>query len=227
MNVELLKRILSSIVIVPTVLFFAIKGSIYFLLFLIVLFIASSYEWGKLSRNFSLIRIIGIIILLLSFSSAYFLREKFGLYFFLFIILICISTDVGGYLFGKIFKGPKLTKISPKKTYSGVAGSFTMPTCISFFLIENNFNLYSNDNSYLVENLYTIDLDFNLLTISIILIISFISQVGDLIVSYFKRQANVKDTGKILPGHGGILDRIDGMIFAFPFSYIILSINIL
>ena len=58
-----------------------------------------------------------------------------------------------------------------------------------------------------------------------IILISTVSQLGDILISYFKRLSNIKDTGKIIPGHGGLLDRADGMIFAFPFSYIILSAN--
>ena len=129
-----------------------------------------------------------------------------GQFFFLFIIFICILTDLGGYVFGKIFKGPKLTKVSPNKTYSGVAGSFL------FSLVGGIFSL-----EYLNSNL----LEKNLIKVSLgILFTSLISQLGDLIISYFKRKANLKDTGNILPGHGGLLDRVDGMIFVIPTIFI-------
>ena len=120
------------------------------------------------------------------------------------VISICISTDIGGYVFGKIFKGPKLTRISPKKTYSGMIGGYLL-SLISIGIISHFTNY-----SYMSIQIFII-----------ILIISTVSQVGDIIVSYFKRLSKIKDTGKIIPGHGGLLDRIDGMIFAFPTVYLI------
>tara|TARA_B100001057_G_C22573660_1_gene842152 strand:+ start:236 stop:610 length:375 start_codon:yes stop_codon:yes gene_type:complete len=124
--------------------------------------------------------------------------------------MICISTDIGGYIFGKLFKGPKLTKLSPKKTYSGVIGGFILSICT--VAVYESYYL----NQQILKN-------FLILT----LIISSVSQIGDIIISYFKRLSNIKDTGKIIPGHGGLLDRIDGMIFAFPFSYIMTLLNFL
>ena len=124
------------------------------------------------------------------------------------ILLICISSDIGGILFGKIFKGPKLTKISPNKTYLGVIGSFLVPI-ISISL----FFKYSFLNIKLTNEI-----------IIFIILVSLVSQIGDIIVSYFKRLSKIKDTGKIIPGHGGVLDRIDGMIFAFPVSFIIVKL---
>jgi len=214
MNKEFQKRIISSLFLIPITLFFVYQGSIFFVFFLSLFFILACYEWLKMNKEFILIKICGIIFFILSFYSVYLLRNDFGFSIFICVILICIFTDVGGYTFGKIFKGPKLTKISPNKTYSGVIGSFI----ISLIIVGTYIN-------------YKIDINFffgyNLVTLVFILLISFVSQLGDLIISYFKRKARVKDTGKILPGHGGLLDRIDGMIFAFPFSYVILSTNIL
>jgi len=116
---------------------------------------------------------------------------------------------MGGYIFGKILKGPKITKISPNKTYAGVLGGFL---CSIIFL-------YST--IYLGKYIININLIFNLENILWILFISLISQIGDLIISYFKRQSNIKDTGNLIPGHGGILDRIDGMVFVFPVIFIL------
>ena len=132
---------------------------------------------------------------------------------FIFVTFVCILTDIGGYSFGKVLKGPKLTKLSPNKTYSGMIGSYLF----SLFFI---FILFTND----VPFLNSLNFSMNLF-ISIVLI-STISQLGDLIISYFKRLSKIKDTGNILPGHGGLLDRLDGMIFAFPFSYIMFQLNI-
>ena len=124
---------------------------------------------------------------------------------FVTILFICAATDIGGYTFGKLIGGKKLTKISPNKTYSGVFGSFILSFLI-FYFIEKNYPV-SPLNYYFV------------------FIISFTSQIGDLTISYIKRSARKKDTGNILPGHGGLLDRIDGILFALPASiYLVISI---
>ena len=208
---ELQKRIISSIILIPLSFFFIIKGSNLFLLFLTICFLISCYEWNKMVKS-KVFLIIGLIFLFLSFISAFFIRESskdIGLYIFLFLIIISISTDIGGYTFGKLFKGPKLTKISPNKTYSGVVGSFLFSLLIGLFFI----NYLNNDffhNSLLKINLF-----------SLIIFLSLISQIGDLIVSYFKRISKLDNTGTLIPGHGGILDRIDGIIFVIPTFYLL------
>mgnify|MGYP001949361170 CR=1 FL=1 len=150
----------------------------------------------------------------ISFYSVYLLRNDFENYVpFLFITFICVLTDLGGYFFGKYFKGPKLIKISPKKTISGMFGSFFLSIIFSltFIYISN-------------KNLSNIDISFTLFIF--IFLISFVSQVGDITVSFFKRRSNKKNSGSLIPGHGGLLDRIDGMIFAYPFAYLINSLSI-
>ena len=123
-NRELQKRILSSIILIPVSFFFIIQGSLTFIFFLSLIFLLTSFEWLRMTKNKDLLRILGLFFLFLSFFSTIYLRQYIGLNFFLFLIIICIFTDTGGYIFGKTFKGPRLTKISPKKTYSGVIGSF-------------------------------------------------------------------------------------------------------
>jgi len=209
MKKEFEKRILSSIILIPIALFFIIKGSLFFLFFLGIFFYTTSYEWVKMNKEGTL-KIIGIIYLFIVSYSAYYLRENFGFKIFIFIITICIFTDIGGYIFGKLFKGPKLIKISPNKTYAGMIGGFIL-SMFAGSIYKENISIYS----YQIENP-----EFLL----IILLISAISQIGDLIISYFKRLAKVKDTGKLLPGHGGLLDRVDGIIFAVPISCLILSL---
>ena len=207
---ELQKRILSSIILIPITFFFIFKGSIFFIFFLSLIFLTVTYEWFNMSKNNKLTRILGIIFLFFSFFLSFYLREN--LYnFFLLIIVVCIFTDIGGYIFGKVFKGFKLTKISPSKTYSGVIGSFLISLIAGLIYLDfvGIRDILSKDH-----------LKFFLL----ILFISFVSQIGDLVISYFKRKAKLKDTGMIIPGHGGVLDRIDGLIFALPTSYILISI---
>ena len=211
---EFEKRLLSSLILVPIAVFFIIQGSVFFTFFLSILFLATSYEWLKMSKKSNLLKILGIIFLLFSFYAAYRIREGENFKLFLFIVIICISTDIGGYIFGKIFKGPKLTKISPKKTYAGVIGSFLLSLITGLTFIH----YFGRDPT----KLNTEGLPLFLM----ILFISLVSQIGDLIISYFKRKAKLKDTGKIIPGHGGILDRIDGMLFAFPFAYLIMLTNL-
>ncbi len=124
--------------------------------------------------------------------------------FIIYSLLVSIMSDIGGFTFGKFFKGMKLTKISPKKTVSGSIGSLIF----SFMLIPIFFNNLNND--------------YNLLNIVIItILISITSQVGDLFFSLLKRKAKVKDTSDLLPGHGGVLDRVDGIIFAIPIGFLL------
>tara|TARA_B110000008_G_scaffold74240_1_gene75332 strand:- start:480 stop:818 length:339 start_codon:yes stop_codon:yes gene_type:complete len=111
-------------------------------------------------------------------------------------------------MFGKIIGGKKLSKISPNKTISGTIGSF----------------IFSIFPLMIILNLDYLDLKFNLNYIIFCLFISLVSQLGDLFVSFIKRKANVKDTGNLLPGHGGVLDRVDGIIFAVPFSYFLIRL---
>ena len=216
MNSNLIKRFISSLIILPITFLFIVNGSLFFIFFLSVLFLVTSYEWLKMSKKI-LYKILGIIFLILSFYSAFNLRTQAGLNFFLFIIIVTIFTDLGGYIFGKFFKGPKLTKISPNKTYSGVVGSFLLPVMV--VLIYAKFTT-TPLNSIVSIKLSKIINNNELSLLFLILFISFISQIGDLIISYFKRLAKVKDTGKIIPGHGGILDRIDGLIFVIPILYL-------
>ena len=223
MKTEFTKRVLSSIIIAPIALFFIFKGSVFFDFFLCVIFFVTVFEWLKMSKKLKIIKFFGIFFLFLSILNAYFLRNTYGTEIFVFVILISILTDLGGYIFGKIFKGPKLTKISPNKTYSGAIGSLIVSLIGSLIYIEyiSNSSLLSFQNGYAPHSAEHI-----LLTLFIILVISLISQIGDLTISYFKRLAKIKDTGSILPGHGGLLDRIDGIIFAIPFSYIIFNFTI-
>ena len=205
---EIIKRILSTIILIPTVLFFIIKGSFLFNFFIFICFLITTYEWLKLSKN-NLFKVFGTIFIVISFYTIFKIRNEFDRDYFhlLLVAIICVSTDIGGYVFGNIFKGPKLTKISPKKTYSGVIGSFLLSLIFTNLFLEFSSN---------VQNF-----EFTKEMFLFILLVSFVSQIGDLIISYFKRKSKMKDTGTIIPGHGGILDRIDGVIFALPFSYVL------
>ena len=211
MNKELYKRIMSSIILIPLTIIIIVTGSYLFNFFILLCFVITLYEWHMMSKKRTYSK-YGFFFLIFSFYCVYFVRNELGdkgLFFFLFILIVCICTDIGGYMFGKIFKGPKLTNISPKKTYSGVIGSYILPILIIYILLSNIFNLEFNLDIF----------EYNIFVY--VIFISSVSQVGDIIISYFKRLSKIKDTGNIIPGHGGILDRIDGMIFVFPFFYVL------
>ena len=216
---ELIKRIISSIVIIPIALFVILKGEFYFLCFLVVCFIISSYEWFRICKTKSQ-KFFGLLLLIFSFISAFYIRNEIGgdYFYFITILFICISTDVGGFVFGKTLKGPKLTKISPNKTYSGMFGGYILSLTFIYIYISNYNSIINYLNINEVKDLKIINL--YLFT----LIISSTSQIGDISISYFKRLSKIKNTGNIIPGHGGLLDRIDGMIFAFPMSFLILKL---
>ena len=168
------------------------------------LFINFSHEY----IFFISILILGIIVCIEGNNIFLKIYKSEGPFFFLFLISVCFFTDIGGYICGKIIGGIKLTKISPNKTLSGTIGSFIF-SLIPLFIFHNS--------NYLI-------LEFNIQSIIFCLLISLISQLGDLLVSYLKRKAKIKDTGKLLPGHGGALDRIDGIIFAIPYSFFLLKL---
>jgi phosphatidate cytidylyltransferase len=193
------KRILSSIILLPIALYFMLMGSFYLIFLIIICFLVSSFEWNKMTKKLNE-KLSGFIFLIFSFYSFYQLAIDYTL---LVPFFICVATDIGGYVFGKIFKGPKLTKISPNKTYAGMIGGYFL----SILFISLYFD-YIN---------YKVTITLFITTI----LISSVSQIGDIIISFFKRKSKVKNTGNLIPGHGGLLDRIDGMIFAFPIYYLI------
>ena len=217
MKPELFKRTISSIFLMGLIFLSALINDYIFLSILFVVIIFSWIEWIKIIEKISLKKIyhlihiiLFLIYLLMAFTISFnvFLIDK---YFFMTILMICIFSDVGGYVFGKTFKGKKLTKISPNKTISGSIGSFIL-SYIGFFVIYFYFN----------------DLLFVRLEIEALFFIPFfvstICQLGDLFISFYKRKAKIKNTGNIIPGHGGLLDRIDGTIFALPIGFIIISL---
>ena len=212
---ELNKRILSSLILLPTALFFIIKGMFFFKFFMIIFFLLAAFEWNALSKGKNY-KIPGFVFLIVSIYFIILLRgnSNFELYIFLFTILICVSTDIGGYVFGNIFKGPKIIKsISPNKTYAGSIGGYLLSIILFNFFLKNSYLIEKGLPNY-----------FGKAEFIWVLLISSVSQAGDFIISYFKRKSKIKNTGSIIPGHGGLLDRVDGMIFALPFMYIFFNL---
>ena len=206
MSKELIKRLITSIFIITVTACSIYLGGLIFNIFLLLIFFVSLIEWKNLTNN-QIIFFLGLLLLISSLITVHNLRYD-NFYFFIFILIISVSSDIGGYVFGKLLGGPKLTKISPNKTYAGMCGSYLFSNILGilFLYFFNNFLLFGI---------------FSFSSFFIIFLISTINQIGDLIISFFKRKQKIKDTGKILPGHGGLLDRIDGVIFSYLMGYII------
>tara|TARA_Y100000996_G_scaffold122565_1_gene92172 strand:- start:1717 stop:2361 length:645 start_codon:yes stop_codon:yes gene_type:complete len=211
MITNLQKRIFTSIILIIFV-YFSLKNN--FLLILVLSFISILIFKEFLNMfikiffkdNLKILSfLIFILFYLIFFSLCIYLFSisvNYKSNFIIFsIISICAATDIGGYAFGKLIGGKKLTKISPNKTYTGTLGSFLF-AILTYICIDNFYNL-------------------NPLMLTDAFIISFTSQIGDLSISFLKRKAKIKDTGKFLPGHGGILDRLDGILIALPVGIIL------
>lgn len=211
---ELNKRVITSFLLI-LLLIFTIKVSFFLFIVLFFTFCEIFYEFyyilNKIFKKHKLKLYINLIFFLFYLTLCILIiwsnlnsKNDLNIIQIFLIISICVATDIGGYIFGNIFKGKKLTKISPKKTYSGMIGSYISSLIVSYVFFNNYFT---------IENLFIISL-----------VISSVSQIGDLSISYLKRKSKMKDTGKILPGHGGLLDRFDGLILAVPFGYLFLNI---
>tara|TARA_Y100000590_G_scaffold413019_1_gene508463 strand:+ start:378 stop:1028 length:651 start_codon:yes stop_codon:yes gene_type:complete len=211
------KRILTSLVALPLSIFFIVKGGYFLSFFLLFVFFAGLHELFTVFKKIKT-KLFLLLILTLSILSIYYLANDSvsSLFLLYFVIGISVSSDVGGYVFGKIFKWKKLSKISPKKTISGVFGSYF---CSFICIIIFNELSGSSSHGLLVNELTLIP------EILLTIIFSTVAQAGDLIISYFKRLEKIKDTGKILPGHGGIFDRIDGLMFVSILAFLVLKIS--
>ena len=220
MAVELGKRIITSIILFLIAIFCILVHKFVFVLILVVTLFVCFNEWRDINYKYFkkkqhnnwkyfFVQFVGLVYLFIFLSTSIGLRgnNSESIAFFIIILCICIFSDIGGYVFGKVIGGKKLTKISPNKTISGSLGSF-----IFSILPVLLFNL---------QNYTGVSFEVLSINIALCLIVSLVCQLGDLLISYFKRLNKVKDTGTILPGHGGLLDRIDGLIFAIPTVYIL------
>ena len=208
---DLKKRISTSILLL-SLFFFGFKNIIILLVLLFFVFVEILNEFQIILKKIFLKKklFLFLILILIQLYTLYLIslilipfvqNDSQKINYLLLIICICITSDIGGYIVGNIFKGRKLTKISPKKTYSGMIGSFIFSLIISSILFKDLVSIQT--------------------LIIFIFLISLISQIGDILISFLKRTAKLKDTGNILPGHGGLLDRFDGLFFAIPLGFII------
>ncbi len=214
---NLQKRIITSVILFPFSIFFIIKGGSYIVSFLYAVLILGNYElFSTFKRKFTIIFLD--VMLVISLLSILHLRNDTASSFVLliWIIILTICSDIGGYTFGKIFKWKKLTKISPNKTLSGVIGSLIF-SLGSVFLIGFIFSSISNlDPNFFYKPKYFI----------LAIVFSIAAQVGDILISYFKRKEKIKDTGKLLPGHGGIFDRVDSLMLVVILAYILYNLKL-
>ena len=198
------KRFIISLLAFP-IIYILLYQKIFSNFLIFIVFIFCVYEWNKIFIKKNYIYLSGFLILLVFLISLLkiYNAESYNLKF-LWLVLIAWLTDIGGYIFGKLFGGPKLIKISPNKTWSGVIGSIILSqfACLIFFL----------DNNYKI--------DFNIFFYQFLLSIT--GQIGDILMSYIKRMNDKKDTSNFIPGHGGFLDRVDGLIWIFIFGNFII-----
>jgi|TARA_B100000795_G_C22778834_1_gene431271 phosphatidate cytidylyltransferase len=218
MSLELKKRIITSIFLLSLLTLMFLYSFVMFISLIIIALISWIEFYALISKiiikkdkkdqflrflykSLSLFYLSGLVFLILIIESNYNYLKLFLFY----SVLVSIFSDIGGLTFGKFFKGKKLSYISPNKTVSGSIGSFICSLSLLPIFLQ-----------YLIE--------FNIIKLILItLVISLTTQVGDLFISYLKRKAKVKDTSDILPGHGGVLDRIDGIIFAIPIGVFLLN----
>ena len=209
MKNELLKRCFTSIILLTVFFFCLFKSQTSWVYLLIFFTVICFYEFYNLLRKIFKINLIFILyISLIALYLYYFqlsltkIRTEYNENIILILLSVCIFSDIGGYIVGKSIGGPKLTTISPNKTISGAIGSILLAIIGTFAV---NIFLDVLDQRKIITYLW-------------IIAMSIFCQIGDLFISFLKRKAKVKDTGNILPGHGGILDRVDGLIIAVPFG---------
>jgi len=196
------KRFVVSLIAFPLI-YILLYQKVLFNLIILITFLFCLYEWIKIFKKKNIIFFLGLLILLIFLISLIRIYNfnDFNLKF-LWLILITWLTDIGGYVFGKLFGGAKLIKISPNKTWSGAIGSIILSQfAILIFLLYVNYQ-------------------FNIYIIFAQLFLSIIGQIGDILMSYIKRKNNKKDTSNFIPGHGGFLDRVDGLIWVIIFGNI-------
>lgn len=220
MSSALKTRVISALVLAPCFLLVLIIGDVPFMIWLLIAFFASIFEWYNLSKKtgfFVPVMTVGFIYMVIAFCSFFALREAYSLNVLLLFLGMIWFSDIGAYFVGKTFGGPKLIEqVSPNKTWSGFGGALFFPALFSVIWVTYmGIHPLFNDNAW-----------YFLMIIAAVLgvVTGCIGQVGDLLVSAVKRQAKVKDTGTLIPGHGGLLDRIDSLLLGAPVFLVLLTL---
>jgi len=198
------KRFIISLLAFP-IIYSLLYQKIFSNILIVIVCLFCVYEWNKIHNKKNYIYLLGLVILLFFFLSLIkiYNLENYNLNF-LWLILIAWLTDIGGYIFGKLFGGPKLIKISPNKTWAGAVGSLILSQ-FAFLIFFLNPDYKLNLNIFFFQ-----------------ILLSIIGQAGDILMSYIKRINNKKDASNFIPGHGGFLDRVDGLIWIFIFGYFLI-----
>ncbi len=204
-NAKLYPRIMASLILMPIVILLIYTGGVFFNIALLTLAVLMSYEWADMVLTDKRLRILGLFYIAIPIASMIIIRNlDNGMMYISFLILTVWATDIAAYFTGILLKGPKLApKISPKKTISGAVCALFAASCVG--IVYSWF--------------------FQFPFIKVAFCISLLAQMGDLLESYIKRRCNIKDSSNLIPGHGGILDRMDSFIFSAPFLYIIVAIS--
>ncbi len=220
MSPSLLKRVISAVILAPCFIFVMYMGDLYLQILLFVAFIISVHEWFLLSKKtefFIPVITLGIIYIGIAYGSFLALREVYSLNVLLIFIGMIWMSDIGAYFVGKTFGGAKLIpQVSPNKTWAGFGGALLCPAIFAVIWVAIfGFHLEFDHNPWYI-----------LLPIAAVIGVATgaVGQAGDLLVSFIKRQANVKDTGELIPGHGGLLDRIDSMLLGAPVYLILITL---
>ncbi len=220
MSSTLLKRVLSALILAPLFIYIFVAGGILLQIALLLAFLISLYEWFSLSKKtdyFIPVMVLGVIYMGLAYGSFLALREVYSVNVLLIFIGMIWISDIGAYFVGKFIGGAKLIpQISPNKTWSGFGGALFFPALFAVIWVwALGFHPEFNHNPWYI-----------LLPIAAILgvVIGSVGQAGDLLISFIKRQANVKDTGALIPGHGGLLDRIDSMLLGAPVYLVLITL---
>lgn len=217
---SLFKRIISAIIIAPIFIYVIVLGDWPLALWLILAYAISIFEWVGLARKLTLFvptLFMGVIYMAISYGSFMALREIYSINILMLFLCMIWASDIGAYFVGKTIGGPKLIqKISPNKTWSGFFGAIVSPAILAVVWVFV-FGLHAmfDDNPFHV--VYPVALLLGIVT-------GCVGQAGDLLISFVKRLAGVKDTGALIPGHGGLLDRIDSLLLGAPIFLVLLTL---
>lgn len=211
----LTKRILSALVLAPVIIADVWFGGWAFYALMALVFAISVQEWSRLSfregRVCWRVLVSGVVYITLACMAAVWLRQ-IGVHTILYVLLAIWACDIGAYFAGKTIGGPKMApSISPNKTWAGLVGG-----CVASAAVVIALAVMHDAPAMFGVSLFVHGLFGALLAV--------IGQIGDLLVSALKRRAGLKDTGNIIPGHGGLLDRIDALLLAMPIFALIVFV---
>lgn len=221
-------RIISALVLVPFILAAIIMGGKIFAGFVALIFIIATYEWISLSLKTgkkAAFLALGVVYLPVCFFQFYFLRNGFpdGLYLIITLLFVVWAGDTGAYFVGRKFGRHKMSPtISPNKSWEGLIGSMLSSAAILFLGIHFAPAL----SGYIPNSIQPPVGEGNVILFLMGCVLGYVGQAGDLLESALKRNAQVKDSGSLIPGHGGILDRVDSILLISPI-FVYIAANVL